>query len=212
MIEDSGWKRFPPTQLTIYLTLAQVLHLHRRALERISTIADYKLRIIIRNMLRPQDILLVLKRLAEPERVWRQKDLAESLGLSQPEVSFAHKRLRESELLVDNRIRRIRLARFLVDGLPVVWPAHLGAEARGVPTAWALVPVGKRKPKSGPVWPSSSGKMRGPSVEPIYPTVPDAVARDSTLHRWLAMIDSMRVGAARERELARDALMKEIAS
>lgn len=163
-------------------------------------------------MLRPQDVLLVLKRLSEPEREWRQSDLANSLGLSQAEVSFANKRLRESELLIDDRIRRVRLARFLIDGVPVVWPAHLGPEVRGIPTAWAFVPVGKSAQEGGPVWPSSEGEMRGPAVEPIYRSVPNCVPKDPTLHRWLAMVDLVRVGAAREREFAREALLKEVAS
>lgn len=162
-------------------------------------------------MLRPQDIVLVLKMLAHPERDWRQKDLADSLGISQAEVSFAYKRLKESDLWVNGRFRRLRLAKFLVDGVPVVWPAQLGGEARGVPTAWGFVPVGRKGSDTPPVWPSPSGTSRGPSVIPLYSSVPDAVADDEQLHRWLALIDSLRVGSARERNFSAKALHKELA-
>ena len=54
-----------------------------------------------------------------------------------------------------------------------------------------------------PVWPSALGDRRGPSVVPIYETVPFAASQDSELHRLLALVDAVRVGRAREVSLAR---------
>ncbi|MEL6547279.1 MAG: MarR family transcriptional regulator, partial [Myxococcota bacterium] len=54
------------------------------------------------------------------------------------------------------------------------------------------------------------GTTRGPSVMPLYGSVPEAVAADEQLHRWLALVDSLRVGSARERDSAAKALHKEL--
>ncbi|MEL7305512.1 MAG: hypothetical protein AAGJ56_06730 [Myxococcota bacterium] len=120
------------------------------------------------------------------------------------------KRLAQSELLVESRLRRSRFAKLLIHGVPSVWPARLGPDARGVGTAWSVVDIEDNQPVGGPVWPDGKGKQRGPSVEPLYKTVPLAALRDKKLHRWLALIDMLRVGAARERRFAEKAISREI--
>jgi hypothetical protein len=51
--------------------------------------------------------------------------------------------------------------------------------------------------------------VRGVSLLPLYPTVPQASRNDPRLHDALALVDALRAGAAREREMARE-LFKEM--
>ena len=60
------------------------------------------------------------------------------------------------------------------------------------------------------VWPSGKGNLRGQSIIPLYPSVTDAVQKDSKLYELLALIDALRVGKAREKELAILELKKRI--
>ena len=52
------------------------------------------------------------------------------------------------------------------------------------------------------MWAHPQGSARGPSVSPIYRTAPAAALRDPDLHRLLALLDALRMGRVRERELA----------
>jgi hypothetical protein len=55
--------------------------------------------------------------------------------------------------------------------------------------------------KEGPVWPSADGGARGYALEPLYRTAPTAAQRDTSVHEVLALIDALREGGVREREL-----------
>src|ERR1035438_3272892 len=92
--------------------------------------------------LRPQDILVLLKMLASPEREWRQVDLAQELGLSQFEISAALSRAEYSGFLdrAKKRINKSALEEFLLHGLKYVYPAKPGAVCRGVPKAHSALP------------------------------------------------------------------------
>ena len=48
------------------------------------------------------------------------------------------------------------------------------------------------------------------SIIPLHKDVPEAIQKDETLHSWLAAIDIIRVGKARELKLALDLLRKDI--
>jgi hypothetical protein len=52
------------------------------------------------------------------------------------------------------------------------------------------------------VIPLPHGPVRGRAVSPIHPLAPAAAARDPRLHRMLALVDTFRVGRARERAIA----------
>lgn len=60
------------------------------------------------------------------------------------------------------------------------------------------------------VWPYADGNVRGQSVAPLYPSVPYAASRDPKLHEFLALIDALRVGRARERNLAVEEIKKRL--
>ena len=51
------------------------------------------------------------------------------------------------------------------------------------------------------VWPDSEGSDRGPSVLPLYASVPFAARSDRRLYEILVLVDALRIGGAREREI-----------
>jgi len=53
-----------------------------------------------------------------------------------------------------------------------------------------------------PVWPDSSGSARGVEFSPLYKNVPAAARRDPKLYELLALVDAIRDGRTREREIA----------
>jgi hypothetical protein len=74
---------------------------------------------------------------------------------------------------------------------------------RGLPTAHSAEPL-KNEILSDEtyVWPSAKGKVRGHGIEPLYRSVPEAALKDFKLYELLALVDALRVGKAREKELA----------
>ncbi len=156
--------------------------------------------------MRPQDVLVLLKIVCRADGAWRQTDLANDLSLSQSEVSAALRRSALAGLLGEDRrtVHRKSLEELLLHGLKYVFPVRPGAMVRGLPTAHSAEPLCRLVSGQGDVyvWPYDHGNVRGQAIEPLYPTVPEAAAKDECLHRLLALADALRVGRARERKLA----------
>jgi hypothetical protein len=55
-----------------------------------------------------------------------------------------------------------------------------------------------------PVWPYAHGDKTGYSVEPLHTAAPKAAARDSCFYELLSLVDALREGRARERQLAKE--------
>jgi hypothetical protein len=166
-------------------------------------------------VLKSQDILVLLK-LAEVPGSWTFDSVAHELGLSQSAVHRSLQRAREAGLY-DSKRRRVKsrdLFEFLAYGLKYVFPPVWRGEARGRPTAWGAPPMSKALLSSGnnpPVWPDATGEARGIALEPLHPSVVKAVRRDKDLWELLALVDSIRIGTARERNLAQKKLKKKLA-
>lgn len=158
-------------------------------------------------MIKPQDFVVAI-RLAIPRSIaWTYPDLASALCMSASEAHGAVKRAAKSGL-VDERTRTPRksaLLEFLVHAVRYLVPPVWTGVSRGVPTSYAVPPLnallvpGDDLP---PVWPHPEGTTRGQGLVPVYRSVPDAALKDPTLHEWLALVDAIRSGRARERELA----------
>jgi hypothetical protein len=109
------------------------------------------------------------------------------------------------------KVNKQSLMEFLQYGIKYVFPQQPGAIVRGVPTAHSAPPMDAIiQSEEKYVWPSGKGSVRGQSIIPLYPSVVDAVKLDSLLHELLALIDALRVGRAREREIAIQELKKRI--
>ena len=159
--------------------------------------------------LKPQDVVLLLKIVSGNTPSWNQKPMAEALGLSQSEVSEAVSRCKYAGLLAPNgkTVMKMALMEFLQYGLRYVFPQKPGAVVRGVPTSHSAQPLSDDIQSSEAyVWPFGKGTVRGHSIVPLYPSVPEAALKDKKLHELLALVDALRVGRARERELAIRAL------
>lgn len=153
----------------------------------------------------PHDIVILLKIVAYGEQQWYQKPLAEALGISQSEVSKSLNRSKYAGFLDPKGkvVMKMALLEFLQYGLRYVFPQKPGAVVRGVPTAHSAPPLNDHIQSSESyVWPSGKGKVRGHSILPLYPSVPEAANKDAKLHELLALADALRVGRAREKELA----------
>lgn len=156
--------------------------------------------------MRPQDIVVLLKKITSAGRGMLNKDIAQSLGISPAEISDAMERCRIAQL-VDNdkvRVNTLALKDFLVYGIRYVFPAVTGRVMRGVPTAVSASPIKDQiaQGKDVFVWPYKKGTVRGQAIAPLYATVPEAVANDEELYKLLVIVDTLRMGRAREREIA----------
>ncbi|WP_296619994.1 hypothetical protein [Marivirga sp.] len=100
---------------------------------------------------------------------------------------------------------------FLTYGVRYAFPQQPGPIVRGVPTAHSAEPLAGQINSDEPyVWPSAFGKVRGHGIAPLYPKAVDAALQDPQLHEVLSLIDALRVGRARERNLALEELKKRI--
>jgi hypothetical protein len=60
------------------------------------------------------------------------------------------------------------------------------------------------------VWPYAKGLERGQAIEPLYPTLVAASLKDTDLYELLTLVDAIRVGRVREKEMAKRELEKRI--
>jgi hypothetical protein len=155
--------------------------------------------------LSPLDIVILLKVIALGDSPWLQSNLAQSLHISQSEVSKSFMRSKYAGLLDASakKVSRLALMEFLQYGIRYVFPQQPGAIVRGIATAHAAPPLNTIIKSEEPyVWPSAKGNVRGQSILPLYPSVTEAVKKDDKLYELLALIDAIRVGRAREKEIA----------
>lgn len=165
-------------------------------------------------ILKPQDLLVVLKMLAKGrDGEWTYNGLAMELGMSPSEVHAGVKRALRARLARAGEEGRPALPvmrsleEFVFYGVPYVFVADQGGETRGVPTAWASPLVSRHfagSDSSPPVWPHPEGIVRGYEVSPLYRAAPGAALRDNRLHDLLALVDVFRIGRAREVKMARE--------
>ncbi|UXH78773.1 hypothetical protein [Roseateles amylovorans] len=160
--------------------------------------------------LKPQDLLVLLKVAAHPPQRWTYAALGDALAISASEVHASVKRAVACGLAVapargEWSPVRPSLLEFILHGARYVWPATPGAVKRGVPTAFGAEPLASQltaAPGEAPVWAHPTGSAKGPTLAPLYRTVPQAALADPALHRLLALLDALRMGRARERNLA----------
>jgi len=168
--------------------------------------------------LKPQDVLVLLKLVALGGRPWSYAELAVQMGMSPSQLHASVKRALASRLAVKRDqtiVPNIRnLKEFLIHGLKYVFVPQLGQLTRGIPTTHAAPPLARHFAPSSeppPVWPDPHGNVRGLSFSPIYKLAPCAARNDDRLYELLVLVDAIRGGRARERELATRELEKRLA-
>ena len=167
--------------------------------------------------LKPQDVLFLLKLVALGKKHWSFNKLAVELGMSPSEVHAASKRALAARLALkegENIWPNVRaLEDFLFHGIQYVFVPERGGLDRGIPTAYAAAPMNALFVDDGeapPVWPDPEGEVRGESFSPLYKSAPVAAKNDPELYELLALVDAVRGGRARERDIAKKELKKRL--
>jgi hypothetical protein len=106
---------------------------------------------------------------------------------------------------------KLALMDFLQYGIKYVFPQKPGPVVRGIPTSHSASPLKEQIQSSEDyVWPYAKGTIRGHSILPLYASVPEAALKDNDLYELLALVDAIRVGRAREKEIAINELKKRL--
>ena len=176
-------------------------------------------------MLKPQDVVILLKILSTMSLskdssvdALSQNRLATLLCMSASEVNAGIKRLVLSGLLspviINDPKNKITLMpsksaceECLISGVKYFFPVQMGAYTRGIATSYAA-PVFEKHLILGddpiPVWPYGDGDRRGLALEPLYSSVPKSLTQfpDQLFYELLVLVDVIRSGRARERNIA----------
>ena len=127
--------------------------------------------------------------------------------MSLSEVHAAIKRALAARLYDDLRRMPVKkaLEEYLIHGVKYAYPPDRGGPTRGLPTSYAAPPLNRLISSSTdlpPVWPHPEGDTRGIEFSPLHKSAPKAAAKDGALYELMALVDAIRDGRARERELA----------
>lgn len=137
--------------------------------------------------------------------------LALETGISKSQVSLSLQRCFDVGLAKRDRKHGVPrtnskgLYEFIAYGLRYVFPASLGVVSRGIATSFGAPVLEGRLMSAGelvPVWPDAQGDTKGQAVEPLFTSVTYAIRRDDELYAMLALVDAIRLGQPRERNLA----------
>jgi hypothetical protein len=154
----------------------------------------------------PQDVLVLAKLVSYGSVRPPIAQVAGDVALSPSQVHASLKRLERSRLTDAQTGRPLLKAveEFLIHGVKYAFPAQRGETTRGIPTAYAAPPLKAQIGQADlpPVWPDAEGDARGITLEPLHKAVPKAARRDPALYEFLALIDALRDGRVRERQLA----------
>jgi hypothetical protein len=163
--------------------------------------------------LKSQDVVVAIKLalLRHERRTYAR--LAQELFLTASQVFEGARRCELAGLIArqdDQPVARIReLTDFVLHGVRFAFPAALGEISQGMPTASGgpyLSTLLVASAEGPPVWPYPAGQERGPAVTPFYPALPRAAQKDAELYNVLTLVDAVRIGGARDRELATEQL------
>lgn len=159
--------------------------------------------------LRPVDIPVALRLAERPDSSFAR--LSADLGISTSTAHAATQRLQYAGLLrpASRTVNWLLLRDFLGHGLRYVFPARPGERRRGVPTAHAAPPLRdhiRAEESDVVVWPDPEGPAEGQAIAPLFSQAIKLPQLCPSLYELVALADALRVGRARERRLALEAL------
>lgn len=164
--------------------------------------------------MKPQDLLVLLKKMTQDGKDLSYRGLAASLGMNPSSVSESLERSKNAQLVDRNkrRVNTLALQEFLIHGVQYVFPVQAGRVGRGVPAYVSASPIKEQLTSTSDsyVWHDVKGTARGQQIEPLYPTALQAALRDEELYQWLVIVDTLRMGRAREKAIAIAELNKRI--
>ena len=160
--------------------------------------------------LKPQDLAMAFKLVCLAGQRLPYVALAQAMHLSPFEAHACLARLSGARLLTDvNGAPTLVMAAFrpmVLYGAAHFFPAVRGEITMGFPTAYGVEPLKSKvlfADELYPVWPHADGPARGSMLLPLYPKLPLAAIADPPFYALLALFDALRIGQAREREIAR---------
>lgn len=163
--------------------------------------------------LKPQDIVILLKIIALGDASWYHHTIAEDLNMSQSEVSQSLNRSKYAGLIDSSKkkVNKLAFTELLLHGISYVFPQQPGPIVRGLLTAHSAQPLNEIiNSNENYVWPYAKGLDRGQAIEPLYNTAVQASLKDQNLYELLTLVDAIRVGRTREKELAKTELKKRL--
>jgi hypothetical protein len=168
--------------------------------------------------LKAQDIVVATKLATRRSVAFTYAQIAQELAMAQSGVHASVRILVTSKLISKKtgdgiQVNRPRLIDLLIYGVPSFFPAVIGAITSGMPTASAASDIARLladSPDEKYVWADPDGKSRGSSLVPLHPCLIQACRVDDSLYKVMMAVDSLRVGSARERELASDLIRREL--
>jgi len=168
--------------------------------------------------LKQQDIYVALKLVVLNNEPCSMQRLGEALGMSASRVHDSIHRLIKANLIRKDKGYRPVLANlkeFILHGVRFAFVPEIGEPTRGMPTASFAPPLNNEFAPSKElphVWPDPQGVVRGISFSPLHKSAPEASGKDPELYELLAMVDAIRGGRARERNMAVEKLGKRLSS
>lgn len=141
--------------------------------------------------------------------------LEKSTGISKSQISLSMKRCTDLRLLlIRDKIPYVNtqeLLNIVIPALRFFFPIKRMGNLRGMPISYSSpflyekILSGRKLPM---VWEDANGVIVGEAVEPLYKTVPYAAAKDPLLYELLVLVDSIRLNAPREKQVAFEQLKK----
>ncbi len=165
------------------------------------------------NGMRPHDVAILLKIVSKGAEKWYMKDLAHELQISPSEISESINRSVIGGLISSDKrtLKKLALIDFLKSGLRYVFPQQPGSITRGIGTAISAPPLNEEFfSDENFVWPYGKGNIRGQAIEPLHPKTSEACLNDSKYYELMALTDAIRIGKAREQNLAFEYLKERI--
>ncbi|MFK7907691.1 MAG: hypothetical protein AB8B69_21310 [Chitinophagales bacterium] len=159
------------------------------------------------NGMRPQDIVILLKIIAQGGKRVRLTSMANDLYISLSEVSEGLHRCKFAKLVDEHKklVNRAALFEFLVHGIKYVFPLEAGRLVYGLKTAHSTESLQSLFPNSDEdvfVWEMKGGTVKGQALTPLHKNVALAAKDDPKLHELLALVDIIRLGIAEESTIA----------
>lgn len=145
--------------------------------------------------------------------------LEEQTGISKSQIALSLKRCIDIGMARPDRwadapkVNTKLLFDFIVHGVPFVFHTRYGQLTRGIGTCFAAPVLERHLFSAGdfiPVWPYARGKTMGLTVEPLFKTAVVAARKDPEMYALLALVDAIRLGQPRERNLAVEHLSKRL--
>ena len=146
-------------------------------------------------VIKPQDVVILGRLISE--KVWpSQKEIGDSLKLSQAEISHALKTLDQVGLinLTTKKINKLAVTEFITHALKFLYPIEKKGTGRGIligPSSSTF----KGKVQSDEynyIWPDPNGDSKGIVVTPLLPELSNSVKENDILYTFLNVVEIFR--------------------